>query len=72
MSVGQKYWNEERCDVLRHLWAEQWTAVEIAEALNEMFPGYTVTRNAVVGKVHRLRLPMHQPGWGGSLSRRAA
>ena len=40
-------WTEERVDKLKALWAEGHTASEISHRLG-------VTRNAVIGKVHRL------------------
>ena len=43
-------WNEERVDLLKKLWAEGLSASQIAGRLGE------VTRNAVIGKVHRLGL----------------
>ena len=43
-------WTEERVDVLKKLWAEGHSASQIAKQLGG------VTRNAVIGKVHRLGL----------------
>lgn len=43
-------WTEERVALLRRLWGEGKTAAEIAHALGD------VTRNAVIGKAHRLKL----------------
>lgn len=43
-------WTEERVAKLRELWAEGQTASQIAKALG------SVSRNAVIGKVHRLGL----------------
>lgn len=43
-------WNEERVELLKKLWAEGLSASQIAGRLGE------VTRNAVIGKVHRLGL----------------
>ncbi len=43
-------WNEERVDLLKRLWAEGQSASQIAKELGG------VTRNAVIGKVHRLGL----------------
>jgi GcrA cell cycle regulator len=45
-------WTEERVARLRHLWDLQWSCSKIAADL-----GPDVSRNAVIGKVHRLRLP---------------
>lgn len=44
-------WSDERVDVLKKLWGEGKTAAEIAKQLGE-----GVTRNAVIGKAHRLKL----------------
>lgn len=43
-------WTEERVSLLRRLWGEGHTAAEIAKQLGG------VTRNAVIGKAHRLKL----------------
>lgn len=43
-------WNEERVEALRTMWAEGKSASQIAKELGN------VTRNAVIGKVHRLGL----------------
>lgn len=43
-------WNTERVDTLKKLWAEGHSASQIATKLGG------VTRNAVIGKVHRLGL----------------
>jgi GcrA cell cycle regulator len=45
-----EWWNEERVGQLRKLWADGKSATEIAVHFG------TVSRNAVLGKVHRLRL----------------
>ncbi len=44
-------WTDERVALLKQLWGEGKTAAEIARAL-----GDGVTRNAVIGKAHRLKL----------------
>ncbi|WP_342640779.1 GcrA family cell cycle regulator [Rhodoligotrophos ferricapiens] len=43
-------WTDERVDLLKRLWTEGLSASQIASKLGE------VTRNAVIGKVHRLGL----------------
>jgi len=43
-------WTEDRVEVLKKLWAEGHSASQIAKELGG------VTRNAVIGKVHRLGL----------------
>ncbi|HLI10567.1 MAG TPA: GcrA family cell cycle regulator [Alphaproteobacteria bacterium] len=43
-------WTEERIAILRRLWAQGLSASQIAEQLG------SVTRNAVIGKAHRLGL----------------
>ncbi len=44
-------WTDDRVDQLKKLWAEGLSASQIASRL-----GHGVTRNAVIGKVHRLNL----------------
>ena len=44
-------WTDERIDKLRRLWEQGMTASQIAESLGE-----GVSRNAVIGKAHRLGL----------------
>ena len=44
-------WSDDRVDLLKKLWGEGKTAAEIAKEL-----GDGVTRNAVIGKAHRLKL----------------
>ena len=44
-------WTEDRVSLLRKLWGDGHTAAEIAKELGE-----GVTRNAVIGKAHRLKL----------------
>ena len=44
-------WTEERVELLKKLWLEGFSASQIAAEL-----GDGVTRNAVIGKVHRLGL----------------
>ena len=43
-------WNDERVELLRKLWSEGLSASQIAAQLG------SVSRNAVIGKVHRLKL----------------
>ena len=43
-------WNDERVDLLKKMWGEGQSASQIAKELGG------VTRNAVIGKVHRLGL----------------
>lgn len=44
-------WNDERVELLKKLWGAGKTAAEIAQQL-----GDNITRNAVIGKAHRLGL----------------
>ncbi len=44
-------WSAERVDLLTRLWLEGYSASQIAETL-----GDNTTRNAVIGKAHRLNL----------------
>lgn len=64
-------WNDERVELLKKLWSEGLSASQIANELGD------ITRNAVIGKVHRLGLsgraktataptrPQQRPGAGG-------
>jgi len=51
-------WTDERVEKLKELWAEGMSASQIAKQLGG------VTRNAVIGKVHRLGLSNRTPGGG--------
>lgn len=55
MSASQRarsWWNADRDDKLRELWAAGLTTTEIGQAL-----GSGCTKNAVIGRAHRLELP---------------
>ena len=47
-------WNAEQVAKLTELWADNLTASQVAELIG-------TTRNAVIGKVHRLKLPARKP-----------
>ena len=47
-------WTPERIEILKTLWAERYSAAEIARTI-----GCGLTRCAVLGKAHRLDLPTH-------------
>jgi len=49
-------WSEERVAVLTRLWNEGKSASKIAAII-----GGGITKNAVIGKVHRIHLPSHGP-----------
>lgn len=58
-------WTPANLETLRTMWDEGATASEIARALGPLF-----TRNAIIGKAHRLGLPARSsplgqptPGW---------
>lgn len=51
MGEDQMSWSDDRVSILKRLWGEGKTAAEIAKELGE-----GVTRNAVIGKAHRLKL----------------
>lgn len=58
------YWDTDKADkevLLVTSWNAGHSAREIVAALMQRFGG-KVTRNAVLGKVNRLRLEMHRPG----------
>jgi GcrA cell cycle regulator len=64
-------WTDERIAELRELWAQGYSASQIAKQIGG------VTRNAVIGKAHRLGLqgrpsPIRSDGAGGRRSRRRA
>ncbi len=56
-------WTEERVELLTKLWAEGLSASQVASRLGG------VTRNAVIGKVHRLRLSGRAPSSRSSVPR---
>ena len=51
-------WNQEREEKLKELCKKRHTASQIAEILGE------TTRNAVIGKAHRLKLAARAPAKG--------
>ena len=57
-------WSEDRVEILKKLWAEGLSASQIASELGD------VTRNAVIGKVHRLKLPKRARPAGRTSPRR--
>ena len=48
-------WNQEREDLLRKLWLQGLSASQIAYVMSG------ITRNAVIGKAHRMGLPKRSP-----------
>jgi hypothetical protein len=60
-------WNEPRMELLTRLWLAGETARTIAEKLGE-----GVTRNAVIGKAHRLGLTGKQGSKSAALKRSRA
>ena len=48
-------WTDEKVEKLRELWKKGHTASQIAEVLGD------TTRNAVIGKAHRLNLEARAP-----------
>lgn len=58
-------WTDERVETLKKMWGEGQSASQIAKELGG------VTRNAVIGKVHRLGLS-NRAGSGGSSATKAA
>ena len=59
-------WTDERVELLKRLWAEGLSASQIARELGG------VTRNAVIGKVHRLGLHASAPRTRARVMRQAA
>lgn len=60
-------WDEPRMEMLKRLWLSGETARTIADKL-----GSGVTRNAVIGKAHRLGLTGKQGSLRAALKRRPA
>lgn len=58
-------WTDQRVELLKKLWQDGLSCTQIAKQLNCGF-----SRNAVIGKVSRLRLPMRGRG-GGDHQRRS-
>ena len=56
-------WTSEKVEKLKELWSKGHTASQIAEALGD------TTRNAVIGKAHRLNLEARAPSKQSSSSR---
>src|SRR5437763_16438802 len=56
-------WTDERVELLKKLWADGLSASQIAGELGG------VTRNAVIGKVHRLNLSGRAKPAGGGVPR---
>ncbi|MBY5706979.1 GcrA cell cycle regulator [Rhizobium leguminosarum] len=63
---GTSNWTDERVDVLKRLWSEGLSASQIAQSLGG------VSRNNVIGKVHRLSLPGRAKAGDSLASQRAA
>ena len=55
-------WTDEKVEKLRELWKKGHTASQIANALGD------TTRNAVIGKAHRLNLEARAPSKGSGTS----
>jgi hypothetical protein len=51
--TGEGGWSQERLNLLKMMWKEGKSAAEIAHLL-----GRGVSRNAVIGKAHRMGLPV--------------
>lgn len=49
----QTEWSPERIDELNRLWHEGKSATVVAQEMSKMF-GLKITRNAIIGKIHRL------------------
>jgi GcrA cell cycle regulator len=54
LSTDSREWPPERVETLKQLWAEGLSASAIAKQIGG-------TRNAIIGKVHRLNLPRRKP-----------
>ena len=51
-------------DLLRELWVKSWSGSDIAKAIGTVFGRGVVTRNAVIGKAHRIGLPKRPSSHG--------
>src|SRR6266567_1765942 len=51
---GKTPWNDENVKILRDMWEAGQTARNIEFELRSL--GYPITRNAVIGKVHRMNI----------------
>jgi hypothetical protein len=51
---GETPWNDETVKILRDMWESGRTALDISFELKSH--GYSVTRNAVIGKAHRMNI----------------
>ena len=56
-------WTDEKVQKLKELWSKGHTASQIADALGD------TTRNAVIGKAHRLNLEARAPSKQSNLPR---
>lgn len=54
-----KSWNPERINKLKELWSQGVPAKEIAAALSNRKEGVIFTRDAIIGKAHRLHFGLH-------------
>jgi len=69
MSSSKPTWTDKAVNFLREKAAATWTAAKIAAGLAEL--GQTFSRNAVIGKAHRLGIGLHLPnkGWSRAANR---
>src|SRR5882724_12245706 len=51
---GKTPWSAENCKVLKEMWEHGNTALEISYEFVRL--GYAITRNAVIGKAHRMNI----------------
>jgi GcrA cell cycle regulator len=56
LNAARPEWPEAQTELLKTLWAEGKSGTEIAAAIADQF-GTRLSRNSVIGKVHRLKLP---------------
>lgn len=54
MNDGSNFWTAERVELLKKAWADGFSASQIAEQVGAR------SRNSVIGKVHRLKLPSRE------------
>ena len=61
MTKRPEIWSPARVARLRALWAEPFTLIEIAEIMSAAY-AHAFTKNAIIGKSHRLKLPPRDVG----------
>lgn len=53
-------WTDDQTDKLKALWQDGMSGAQIAEIINREFAEAGYSRNAIIGRIHRLGLPTRQ------------